>query len=103
MNWGKLLTAGILHTRTRFGVRSRGRALGLDGTAERRPDGKSAENGTIGGIPNGTYHKVSSVRLELMDGLEIVESGLGAWEPQGGRCVHETELSIDVCQLFLIG
>ncbi len=49
------------------------------------------------------YHKVRGVGLELVDRLELIEAGSGAWQAQVRRLLHQAKLGVDVLELFIVG
>jgi len=62
---------------------------------------------SLGGINSGflvslliTDHKMRRIRLELVDGLQLIESRLGARQAQVCGLLHEAQLGVDVLELF---
>jgi hypothetical protein len=45
---------------------------------------------------------MGGIRLKLVDGLELVEPGLGRRKAELRRLLHETQLGVDVLQLLIV-
>jgi hypothetical protein len=47
-----------------------------------------------------TYHMVCRISLELVNGLQLVESRLATWEAELCGFLHKTQLGVEVFELL---
>ena len=100
------LTADILCIRIPCGERSRGRASSSCGREGKRPvvqETISSYSISMRTFRLRTHNKVCCVRLELMNGLQLVEPSLGPGQAQVCGLLHQAELSVQVGRLFCVG